>query len=97
MLFGADSLLKGLVNVLTHLNPEKSQFHGHIFCPVGGQLMFSLLHLCCLGLQQGSEVLVPKVCVTGWFQPSGFICCHFSSSGSCWRAGLSSAFPLVSP
>lgn len=107
MLFGADSLQKGLFNVLAHSNPEKSRFHGYIFCPMGGQLMFSPLHLCrllsisgvlgSLGLQQGSEVLVPKVCVSRWFQPVAFICCHFSSSGSCWRAGLSSAFPLVSP
>lgn len=45
-----------------------------------------------LGLQQRSKVLIPKVCVRTWFQPIGFICCHFSSSGSCWRTGLSSAF-----
>lgn len=64
--------------------------------------MFSHLNLCrllsisgvlgSLGLQQGSEVLIPKVSVPTWFQPIGFICYHFSSSGSCWRAGLSSAF-----
>lgn len=99
MLCRRGCLMSSLTRIL------KSQFHGYICCQWGGQWMFSHLHLCrllsisgvlgSLALQQGSEVLIPKVCVPTWFQPVGFVCCPFSSSGSCWRAGLSAAFPLL--
>lgn len=103
--FGADSLQKELFNAFTHLNPEIPVSWTH-FLPEGragdvspSSFVSPSFHIRCswesLGLQQGSEVLIPKVGVPTQFQPQiGFVCCHLSSSGSCWKSWTELSLPL---
>lgn len=65
---------------------KKSQFHGYIFCHT-------------FSGEPGFPARIRGAHSKGFVfsQPTGFICCHFSSSAPCWRAGLSSASPPISP
>lgn len=102
MLFGADALQKGLFNVLTDLDPEIPISWIH-FLPVEravdvfpSSFVLPSFHIRCSwepGFTAGIRGADSKGLCSHMVPARWIDLLSLSSSGSCWRAGLSSAFP----